>query len=592
VTILVFRLYILACLLLATGDLFAREPLFENGCTAWKIYLSPQAEQAEAYAAQELQVALKKISGADFEIVSSQEAPVSNAIIIGDLKNPEVNAQSVALKLSPGEVEETAVYTLGSRLYLAGNQPRGALYAVYSFLQNQLGVRWLWPGPDGEFMPAKSSWDLPGLAFNHKPAIPYRGFHLCGDFYRGPEAELFREWMGRNFINIYRHAAPLKEKRRGFYSMWSSHNVSLPATLLEQHPEYFAEVGGRRYAVNICFSNPEVDKIVAEKLVEYIRKHPYLDILSVFPSDTTVYCRCEKCSKMDPSTAWFEFYNRLTDVLKKEFPNLKIATIAYFEYRNVPKCPIRNTAFVEYCSYSRCNIHPYGQAGCKHNEDTMSSMLAWKDTGLPIGNYGYEFDIFTKNHRFTPFLSMIDDAVKTGKKLGHVTMIPEVLLISPKYVPAEEYIFNVQQRLPIYLYARLLWDPEQKMTDILQDWCQTAFGEAAPPMYAYYLSMDCAWGAMPNHATILGNALGIAPAFLSDKLRKEAAADFLAAEESLPKIGSQTGRERATAALKLERILFNQWQDLYQMMDNPIIRSLVLPLLPQIDEFKFSVSMP
>ena len=304
---------------------------------------------------------------------------------------------------------------MDGRLYLAGNQPRGALYAVYCFLQHELGVRWLWPGPDGEFMPAKKSWSLPELKFNHKPAFAYRGFHLCGDW---RNVDLFREWMGRNFINIHRHAASPQDKRRGFYSMWSSHNVVLPEALFDQHPEYFAEIDGKRYKNNICFSHPEVDRIVAAETAGYLRKRPFLDILSVFPSDNQDYCRCAQCAKMDVSTAWFEFYNRLTDALKKEFPDLKFATIAYQGYRDVPKCRIRNSEFIEYASYSRCNIHPYGQAGCQHNDDTMRAMLAWQATGLPIGNYAYEYDIYSKNCRFVPFLSVIDDAVKTSKTTG------------------------------------------------------------------------------------------------------------------------------------------------------------------------------
>ncbi len=84
---------------------------------------------------------------------------------------------------------------------------------------------------------------------------------------------------------------------------------------------------------------------------------------------------------MDVLTAWFEFYNRLTDALKKEFPDLKLATIAYQGYRDVPQCLVRNSEFVEYASHSRCNIHLYGQPGCRHNEQTMQAMLAWQATG-------------------------------------------------------------------------------------------------------------------------------------------------------------------------------------------------------------------
>lgn len=574
-----------AFVLFAPLPSFGSEPLFQDGRTDWGIYLSPQADPTETFAAEELRDALKKICGAGFEVHVSATVPERRAIIVGDLQHPEVQARAAALQLRPGKVEQVAVYTLDGRLYLAGNQPRGALYAVYHFLQHELGVRWLWPGPDGEFMPAKKSWSLPELKFNRQPAFTYRGFHLCGDW---RDVELFREWMGRNFINIHRHAAPPPDKRRGFYSMWSSHNVVLPDTLFDQHPEYFAEIDGKRYKGNVCFSHPEVDRIVAAEMAAYLRKRPFLDLLSVFPSDNQDYCRCAQCAKMDVSTAWFEFYNRLTDTLKQEFPSLKFATIAYQGYRDVPKCQIRNSEFIEYASYSRCNIHPYGQAGCQHNEDTMRAMLAWRATGLPIGNYAYEYDIYSKNCRFVPFLSVIDDAVKTSKRLGHVALIPEISL-SPKDGP-DVYAHSVQNRLSIYLYARLLWEPDQPLTDLLRDWCQTVFGEAAAPMYDYYTAMDRAWSGMTIHATILGNALSAAPHLLTDKRRAEAAAAFASAEQQVAKIEHPTARVRAAAALQRERVLFSQWQDLYRV--NADVPRFNLPRLAQPADVAQSASRP
>jgi len=175
-------LYLAVLILGVAHGAFANEPFFHDGRTDWKIYLSPQAAPTETFAAEELRSALKKISGAEFEVLSSAEAPPRRAIIIGDLNNPQVQLRAEALNLHAGKVEQIAVSTLDGRLYLAGNQPRGALYAVYRFLQQELGVRWLWPGPDGEFMPAKESWSLPNLEYHYKPAFAYRGFHLCGDW--------------------------------------------------------------------------------------------------------------------------------------------------------------------------------------------------------------------------------------------------------------------------------------------------------------------------------------------------------------------------------------------------------------------------
>ena len=368
--------------------------------------------------------------------------------------------------------------------------------------------------------------------------------------------------------------------------MWSSHNVALPVALFEQHPEYFAEIGGKRYKNNICFSHPEVDKLVAADIADYLRKRPILDILSLFPRDNQDYCRCERCAETDVSTTWFQFYNRLTDTLKKEFPDLKFATIAYQGYRNVPQCPIRNSEFVEYASYSRCNVHPYGKPDCQHNEDTLRAMLAWQATGLPIGHYAYEYDIYSKNARFIPFFSVIENAVQTSRRLGHVAVIPEVSL-SPRDGPSV-YAHHVQNRLSLYLHARLLWEPDRTMTGVLREWCETAFGEAAVPMQDYYLAMDRAWTAMPIHATILGNALRAAPHLMTDGLRSEAVAALRAAEKRLAEIDDPAARDRAATALRHDRALFHQWLDLYRMtIDIPRVS---LPLLAQASDFAQSAS--
>lgn len=45
----------------AVRGAFGSELLFEDGHTDWKIYLSPQAEPTETFAAEELRDALKKI---------------------------------------------------------------------------------------------------------------------------------------------------------------------------------------------------------------------------------------------------------------------------------------------------------------------------------------------------------------------------------------------------------------------------------------------------------------------------------------------------------------------------------------------------
>ena len=115
------------------------------------------------------------------------------------------------------------------------------------------------------------------------------------------------------------------------------------------------------------------------------------------------------------------------------------------------------------------------------------------------------------------------------------------------------------------------------MTDILRDWCRTAFATAASPMYDYYLAMDRAWGAMPIHARILEGAVDKAPLLLAGKLPERAAAAFAEAERSLPQSADPAAR-RAAATIARERAFFKQWQNLDCMCHTDDPRRLDVPL--------------
>ena len=578
----------LALLLLApVGALRAQTPFFADGQTAWRICISQTSAPAVLHAVQELTNALKKTSGADFPVQVGGDVPAREVIVVGDLDHPLVRQQSQALGLVTGGVEQVAVKTLGGRLYLAGNQPRGALYAVYAFLNRQLGVRWLWPGESGEFMPARRQWALPELDFRHTPGYAFRGFHLCGDW---RDHEAFRIWMGRNFINIHRHAASAAEQRLGFHSMWSSHNAHLSAAkYFDAHPEYFAEISGKRYPSSICLSHPEVLALVTDDIRGYLRRQPQLEILSLFPSDNQDYCRCVACARMDVSTAWFSFYNQLTDRLKAEFPRLKFTTIAYQGYREVPAVPLRNTLFVEYATYGRCNAHPFSDTNCTRNAHVLEAFDAWEKTGVPIGNYGYEFDIFSRNARFIPFFTMIEDAIREGHRRRQVALITEVGL-SPRTGPVTS-VHTVQNRLPIYLYAQLMWDPARAADDLLADWCRTAYADAAAPMLGYLRAMGQAWIAMPRHPGILGDAVNVVDAFLTPALQQQAHNAFAVAEAALARQAPSAVRERALEAVERERVLYKQWQDLADMKSGgvPLVNA---PLLAAATNFTDAVCRP
>lgn len=565
----------------------AGDTLFQNGKTEWKIGISPKAAPAEQYAAQELQTALQKISGAEFPILKSETFPDGNTIIIGSPDStPQIREKADALKLKKGNTEELAVYTLGGNLYLAGNNPRGALYAVYSFLQNQLGVRWFWPGDDGEFIRKKNSYPLPQLSFNYKPPFRFREMTPCGLHYHVP-TEI---WLARNFMNGGSRTLSVREKA-GFYRLDGGHWVSIGKREFAKHPGYFSLIDNRRVPEGEagCWSNPDFTKMIVQKHLDLIKKRKF-DLLNTFPADITQRCECAECVKNpDPSSRWFQYYHKLIQEIRKSEPQMMFAGIAYQEYRTVPAARVEGLEYVEYCQYNRCYVHKFEDPSCSLNRKSMEELKRWQEKA-PMGIYGYEFDVF-KGAMYLPFWNMLADEMKHFRDMKLVRMKTELGVYYPKDAKRAD-LPQQAHRLSNYLYAQLMWNPAAETDTLLRDWCDTVYGAGAEAMYAYHQAMAKAWDSMKIHLTYFGaDPGGAAKNLINDKLIQFAKAQFKTAEADVKKEKNPQLRKRHLEEIALEAALFGKWEKAYQVArDNAV--TVCPPLLKGGNEFEKLGKLP
>ena len=62
----------------------------------------------------------------------------------------------------------------------SGSNPRtGTLWAVYDFLQDQLGCRWIWPGEIGRAVPRHSTVTVGSINIQETPTIKIRGYRMA-----------------------------------------------------------------------------------------------------------------------------------------------------------------------------------------------------------------------------------------------------------------------------------------------------------------------------------------------------------------------------------------------------------------------------
>ena len=200
-----------------------------------------------------------------------QEAADANvpkrAIIVGPGAAARALFPEVALdKLGS---EELVMRVKGGRLLLAGGRPRGTLYAVYRFLQEQCGVRWWAPWAD-DHPHSPDACACPSLMSASQPAFEYREPYWCAGF--DPQ------WKAHNGANGENHPIPEALggciKYKGFCHTF--YPLVPPDKYFGPHPEWYSLINGKRTHENaqLCLSNPELRDFVVQRVKEWLREAP------------------------------------------------------------------------------------------------------------------------------------------------------------------------------------------------------------------------------------------------------------------------------------------------------------------------------
>lgn len=572
----IFRMFLTTAVLCFAVSVFAVEPLWSNHRAQWAVVRSKDAGVVVDYAASEIKTALDACSGGDFEILDRIPAGRSS-IIIGSMNDFLIKPAAEKLGLVEDDNERVVIrMTKNGQLIIAGNSPKAALDASYHFLRKYIGVRYLWPGEEGTFYPKTASKQLPeNIEWSYSPKIRWRGFHLCGEWYR---AQDYREWMCRNSMNIHCHPGWSQPEQLGLVADGGGHILALYGREdFEQHPEWFALLNGSRCNKNLCFSNRNAAKAVTDKLDKWL-SHTHSDLLyyNMFAADNIEFCECPECAKRSNSSNLFQFHQWVASALKMKHPEVRFAGLAYSEYLQPPQIRLDICDMIQIATHNKCNHHLIGDKSCPWNVKLTQLFQNWRlyreknhyGNKMIFGEYGYEFDIYLDKGiaQFTPLFTLIEDSVRTAVKYDHTLVIPEIPL-SPAAGPPIEVGAYVN-RLPLAYYALAMWDPSLSADEYLRDTAKTIWGPAWEPMYKYFVLLDRAWRGVRSHTLILKNPLSVAGQFLRPETDRTARQRLAEAARLLADANADTARlefpafdpKRAKEALDFEKALLGRWE--------------------------------
>ena len=321
---------LLVILVACIGRMAGAIEIAKDGGSKVTIVVVKGSSYPDRHAAQELKTFLKEVTGVDLPMDEEGQAG-SPRILVG-----EKSAKLAAPNFSTEGLgrEGIVIRTAGEDLILAGGEPRGTLYAVYTFLEDHVGCRWWAPGASA--IPRKPTLQYDKIEVRYVPALEYREPYW--------ESAFNRDWDVRNKVNG--NAMPLTGEVGGKQVIAGFVHTFYPLIPAEKyfkdHPDWFSEINGQRKTdgAQLCLSNEEMRKELVKNLKLVLSKNRLATQASVSQNDCGGNCQCPKCKAIDaeeggPSGSILRFVNAVAADIEKEFPKVAISTLAY-QYSQAP----------------------------------------------------------------------------------------------------------------------------------------------------------------------------------------------------------------------------------------------------------------
>ena len=485
----------------------------ENGVAKAVIVVAADAPEPEQYAANELADFLQQITGAKFEIIHPPAAGKSRLLVGFEAAKLAVRDFSTEGLGSDGIV----IRTVGDDLILAGGHPRGTLYAVYTFLEDQLGCRW-WSSQVST-IPKKPTITIDNLSIRYVPTLEYREPYWF-DAFDG-------DWAVRNKCNG--HAERLDTKRGGKHVyqgfVHTFYPLIPPEKYFKDHPEWFSEINGKRTyeRAQLCLTNEEMRKELVKNLKERLRNNPAATIASVSQNDWHGNCQCSLCAAIEkeeesPAGLVLRFVNAVAEDTEKDFPHVAISTLAYQYTRKPPKLiKPRHNVIVRLCSIECSFSKPLSD---ERNEKFAADIIGWSKIcdRLYIWDYTTNFRHYVMPH---PNLRVLGPNVKFFVDHNVKGIFEQGAYQSYGAEMAE---------LRAWVLAKLLWNPTLDGQELIDEFIEGYYGPAASHIKAY---LNVTHDAVEASGDWLGCFSSHTAKFLSPETLSKGWAHLKAAEASV-----------------------------------------------------------
>lgn len=368
----------------------------QKSADKYPIRVRKEASEAELFAASELAKYLSRIFGSKFPIGRVEDGSTGFVVAV-------LHCEAVKKILSRDEYpivnDGYLVKSSKETVLITSPTPRGVLFGIYAFLEKIIGVKWLYPGPEGEIIPDSKEIDMvfPEIVML-KPRFSYRAFTNYSVL--TANTLTFIDWMAKLRLNCFTLNLFLfkenkdsyllnrirKEVKKRDLLLEAGHHSFFfwipPEKYFNSHPEYFAKTNGKRSPEGqLCFTNPEIFDVMVNNMKRFANKNPDIDILGFYPNDGFGWCQCEECQKLsrkitskslwpeqdNVSPIYFSFVEKIAKKLEDDLPGKKLIALAYLNYAYPQKIALPSNTLIAFAAFRRCIRHSLDDKGCPRN---------------------------------------------------------------------------------------------------------------------------------------------------------------------------------------------------------------------------------
>lgn len=442
-------------------------PIVKDGKPTASIQLAPDTSEEIREVVTLLQDYLEKSTGA---VLPIDKGDHENTLFIG--KHPDIDVSKL-------DEEGFILQHIDPHTFvITGATDWGIEYGIYDVLERYVGVRWLMATSLGTDIPEQSSIDIPDEKIVEEPTFLFRHMSPTGQ-------GSLRTWG--QFNKVFRNGP----SRMGFH-----HNLLnlFPASVFaETNPEFYPILDGERFLPigkekirwQPNLSAPGIVDAAVKRIDEYFQENPDQPTYSLGMNDSNNWDQSpESLARRsgqrnvmgydDVSDDYFEWANKVVEKVLKKYPDKWFGTLAYNGLASPPTRVDVHSHIVPFITYDRMRwsdpeLREIGQQLTKD----------WSKMAPTLGWYGYDYGRSYLLPRV--YFHEMQEYLSWGAA-NHV-----------KYHYSELYP-NWGEGPKAWIFAKLLWNPEQDVDALLQDWYTHFAGEkAAPELARFYEIWEKFW---------------------------------------------------------------------------------------------------